>query len=272
MKSFSLVENKIRRVHWNLALEEALALSLSSEDYSMGLRFWKNQNSIVLGISDYVTSNIPKEIIDSFLENHSFQKNKLVITEIARRASGGGTVFHDEENLNYSLFVNTKHFPEYYPVENSYKFLLEFIIQSLRKQNIKSVQAGKSDISVMTENGLKKISGNSQFRKKNILVLHGTLILDKKLISKVKTILNHPPEEPEYRKGRVHEDFLTSLPENFSTSQFSSDLGEIFFRELSKGNSKPKQNNLSLLRKMIPLANELYQTKYANKDFIFSRK
>ena len=60
----------------------------------------------------------------------------------------------------------------------------------------------------------------------------GTMILDTKIIDRVLQNLSHPPEEPEYRKNRKHSDFLTSLPRDFSISQFKLDLHKIFLEYL----------------------------------------
>ncbi|MDX1960805.1 MAG: lipoate--protein ligase family protein [Leptospiraceae bacterium] len=266
MKAFYLNSINEKSVHKNLAKEEALAVNASVEEIDFGLRFWKNKESIVLGISDSASKNIPDSIIQNFIDtNHS---NKI---EIARRASGGGTVYHNFYNLNYSLFVNVKKYPKYYPVASSYKLLLDLVVQSLKSQGIDSVMAGKSDISIEKDNRLKKISGNSQFRKKNFLVLHGTLILSPKLIQKAKSVLKHPPEEPEYRKGRSHEEFLTNLPENFSVSEFMKSLKRIFFNEFSE-NMEMEKLNTDFFRKTIQSSRELCKTKYSNKDFIFNRQ
>jgi len=266
--------------YFNLALEEAIAINLLDFGYSGALRFWTNHNTIVLGISDSVTKNIPSETVDSFKERfpslqrtRKFQEDSLYIT---RRASGGGTVFHDEAfNLNYSLFASTKEKKELYPVKDSYVILLGLLTKALAIQGISADSAGKSDIAVESGGVLKKISGNAQFRKRDCIVQHGTLILDTKIIDRVLQNLSHPPEEPEYRKNRKHSDFLTSLPRDFSISQFKQDLLSIFKEFLGttviSNEGEVTVRNRKFLRQVFRDAKRLMSEKYANIDFIFSK-
>ncbi|MBK8395763.1 MAG: lipoate--protein ligase family protein [Leptospiraceae bacterium] len=260
--------------YFNLALEEAIAINLFEFGYGGAIRFWTNHNTIVLGISDSVSKNIPIEKISTFnndfphLQNsRKFQNNSMYIS---RRASGGGTVFHDEAfNLNYSLFASTKEKKELYPVKESYNLLLGLITNALAKQNISANSAGKSDIAIKNEGGFKKISGNAQFRKRDCIVQHGTLILDLKIIDSVLENLSHPPEEPEYRKNRKHSDFLTSLPKEFSVPKFKLELTKIFQEFL--GLKQEQRQDRKFLRQVFRDAKRLMSEKYANIEFIFSK-
>lgn len=276
MNSKFLYFNQLTRYspYFNLALEEAIAINLIEFGFSGAVRFWTNHNTIVLGISDSVSKNISPEKITAFnqefprLQNsRKFQENSIYIT---RRASGGGTVFHDEAfNLNYSLFASTKETKELYPVKESYNQLLGLVTKALSKQNISASSAGKSDITIETDGILKKISGNAQFRKRDCIVQHGTLILDMKIIDSVLENLSHPPEEPDYRKNRKHSDFLTSLPKEFSVPQFKKDLQEIFQEFLGLSSSITKDRKF--LRQVFRDAKRLMSEKYANIEFIFSK-
>ena len=276
MNSKFLYFNQLTRYspYFNLALEEAIAINLIEFGFSGAVRFWTNHNTIVLGISDSVSKNISPEKITAFnqefprLQNsRKFQENSIYIT---RRASGGGTVFHDEAfNLNYSLFASTKEKKELYPVKESYNQLLGLVTKALSKQNISASSAGKSDITIETDGILKKISGNAQFRKRDCIVQHGTLILDMKIIDSVLENLSHPPEEPDYRKNRKHSDFLTSLPKEFSVPQFKKDLQEIFQEFLGLSSSITKDRKF--LRQVFRDAKRLMSEKYANIEFIFSK-
>lgn len=69
-------------------------------------------------------------------------------------------------------------------------------------------QAGISDI--VFEG--RKVAGTSMFRSRNYLLYQASILvdLDRDLVS---GLLSHPTKEPDYRKGRSHKDFLTSLKE-----------------------------------------------------------
>ena len=259
-----------------MALEEALCINLTKHNLLGGLRFYENSRSIILGISDHCNKNIPEPTIEAFqLELGHFQsefhKKKNPSLSIGRRASGGGTVYQDLNwNLNYSIFINLKEKKELYPIHESYRVLSNIVIQALNSSDINAVQAGKSDLSIRVEGkeNLLKISGNAQFRKRDCLVHHGTLILSQNLIQKVKEILKHPPIEPEYRKGRSHEDFITSLPEHFSLKIFKDSLKQNLIDYL---NSNGKQNLKSFYKDVFKGLPQLITEKYLNSEFIFSR-
>jgi len=75
---------------------------------------------------------------------------------------------------------------------------------------IRVVRAGTSDL-VIAERGLRKCSGNSLRVKRSHCLYHGTLLynFDLPLISKC---LKAPPRQPEYRRARLHDDFVMNLP------------------------------------------------------------
>ncbi|HMZ57810.1 MAG TPA: lipoate--protein ligase family protein [Leptospiraceae bacterium] len=271
---FCLNEKKIKNPYWNLALEEALALEFCKNSYSLGLRFWRNPLSAVLGISDEIFRNLSKESLES-AHPMEIPKDRMSVEKkgmyVCRRASGGGTVYHDSySNLNYTVFLNLEKYPEFFPVQKSYETILNGVISSLLKQGIKAEMSGKSDLCMGTESGFKKISGNSQFRKRGCLVQHGTLILKKELIDKVESFLLHPPAEPEYRKGRKHTDFLTAVPKTFHSEKFQMDMESFFLDQLSIQNAK-KVFSCQYYRTVRRSLGSLLQSRYANKDFIFSR-
>lgn len=271
---FCLNEKKIKNPYWNLALEEALALEFCKNGFSLGLRFWRNPLSAVLGISDEIHRNLSKEILES-AHPMEIPKGRMSVEKrgiyVCRRASGGGTVYHDSySNLNYTVFLNLEKYPEYFPVQKSYETILQGVISSLMKQGIQTEMSGKSDLCTETDSGLKKISGNSQFRKRGCLVQHGTLILKKELIDKVQSFLLHPPAEPEYRRGRKHTDFLTAIPDSFDSEKFRRDM-EIFFLDLLSLQNAKKFFSRQYYRSVRHTLGTLLQSRYANKDFIFSR-
>jgi len=206
---------KVRSPYLSVAIEEVLAEYYSkNKDFDGLLRFWLNPPTIVLGRTDKVMENVKTEILNDFFQN---SKNKIYLV---RRLSGGGTVYHSQGNLNYTIMFNLNKYKELYSIKDSFEILLKFVINALEKQNIKSFHVGLSDLAIKTQDGYKKFSGNSQFRKYNVLVHHGTVILDNRVIEEIENILMHPPKEPEYRNGRKHKDFLTSLPKNFDISLF----------------------------------------------------
>jgi len=270
---FYLNEKITHNPYYNLAREEAIALNLVEFKLVGGLRFWKNPKSIILGLSNSISQNVPVKIFQAWEKSFSnLEYTKLEnpnIFYIARRSSGGGAVYQDKlYNLNYSLFVNLTLKTELFPVETSYKVLLGIIQEAVLAQGISCKFAGKSDLCLEIDGHLLKISGNSQFRKKNCLVQHGTLILHPNLIQTISQTLLHPPEEPEYRKKRSHENFLTSLPNTFSVNKFQEDVKNFFLEYLE---ISPQGLPKEFWKKVCTQIPKLQATKFQNKDFILSK-
>lgn len=277
---FALDQLSSRSPYFNLAWEEALCLCMKDFDILGGIRFWQNQNTIICGISEDIYQNIAPTIISEFeskldiIQKFPF-KLKSNTTYIARRASGGGTVYHDlGMNLNFSFFVSISHKPDLYNVQNSYTHLLGLVIKTLSKQNILSKSNGKSDLSILQDMVELKISGNAQFRKKNTIVHHGTLILNSAMIDKIENLLLYPPKEPEYRNQRKHKNFLASLPKKFEIDQFKFDLTKVFFEFMGfpiNDNLKDGLNSIDkqFLKQSIVTAKKLVIEKYVKKDFIW---
>lgn len=125
---------------------------------------------------------------------------------VMRRYGGGGTVVLYPGCVVVSLgcwvkeqFQNTLYF----------RLINQGVINSLATTwpNLNDLsQAGLSDITL----GDKKIAGTSLFRSRNYLLYQASLLvdLDHELVSRA---LRHPTKEPDYRHGRSHDEFLTSL-------------------------------------------------------------
>lgn len=271
----------IRSPYYNLAVEESIALHLASFGLTGGVRLWVNPKSIILGLSEDPKKNIKPVVLENFLKSDlSVKKPNEETVYIARRASGGGTVYHSPTgNINYSIYVNLEKRKELFAVRESYDILLGIVAKALTKQNIGASPKGKSDLAMEESGVLRKISGNAQFRKKNCIVQHGTLILKKELIREVSDLLLHPPEEPDYRKERSHSDFLTALPTSFSTIQFQKDL----FREFAGylGANATTENpdfsffgrGFSTFRKVVLKESETVRMrKYESLPFIINRE
>lgn len=162
--------------------------------------FWFTNNpSIVLGVSQ----NASEEV---HLENASASG-----VPVLKRKSGGGSVVHDKGNLCYSLFIPEKLHPELPDVSRSFFFLGEIFSRSLLSLGIDARVVPLSDIAVADTDGeLKKVSGNAQWRRRGIILQHGTFLLDMDLEA-VSKLLPEPAKQPEYRRKRNHRQFIRNL-------------------------------------------------------------
>ncbi|MDR6302041.1 lipoate--protein ligase [Mesonia maritima] len=150
----------------NLALEEYILRNFDhGNDY---LLFYVNEPSIIIGRNQ----NTLEEI------NHKYVEEKNI--HVVRRISGGGAVYHDFGNLNFSFITD-------YDVKslNNFRKFTEPVIKVLNKMGVPAELKGRNDI-VAND---KKISGNAQFSSVKRMFSHGTLLLDSDL-SEVSNALN----------------------------------------------------------------------------------
>lgn len=136
--------------HWNMAFDEFTLESLSLDEPVFYL--WQNAPSVIIGLnqSAYAEVNLP------FLE-----ANGIVL---ARRVTGGGAVYHDLGNLNYSIVGPTA------AMENAYGIVAD----ALRRLGLPAERSGRNDILVEG----RKCSGYAKRLHGNRMMIHGTLMWD----------------------------------------------------------------------------------------------
>lgn len=147
--------NNSKDPYFNLALEEILTKDETITDEILLL--WQNDNAIVVGVNQ----NTMQEINNDFVrQNH---------VRVVRRLSGGGAVYHDLGNLNFTFIFNKNQ-------DNAHNYALftQPIIEVLQKLGIDAKFSGKNDIVVDD----KKISGNAQYNYHNRVMHHGTILFD----------------------------------------------------------------------------------------------
>lgn len=142
----------------NLALEE-YALRQSPPNMDL-LLFYINAPSVIIGRHQ----NTLEEINPDYVQQNGIH--------VVRRLSGGGAVYHDLGNLNFS-FITNYHQENY---QNFRKFT-EPVVRSLATLGIQAELSGRNDILV----GERKISGNAQYISNGRMVSHGTLLFDSDL-------------------------------------------------------------------------------------------
>ena len=159
MESLVFIDNQDRTdPAFNLALEEyALREMDPARDY---LLLYRNESSVIVGRNQ----NVLEEVNDSFVRSKGIR--------ILRRLSGGGTVYHDPKNLNFSFITR------YEPSRlHNFRFFNTPVVRLLRTLGVPAEMNDRNDILA----GGRKISGSAQFSSKGRMFSHGTLLFDSEL-------------------------------------------------------------------------------------------
>ncbi|MDD2373653.1 MAG: lipoate--protein ligase [Syntrophomonadaceae bacterium] len=150
--------NRSNDPYFNLALEDYL---LNRGDIKEDIfLLWQNSPVVVVGRNQ----NTVEEINQSFIQEKGI--------EVVRRISGGGAVYHDLGNLNFTFIVN-----------DAPSLTLDFtrftapVIKALETIGVKAEDQGRNDISIKG----RKFSGNAQCRQQGRLMHHGTILFDTNL-------------------------------------------------------------------------------------------
>ncbi|KGA98004.1 lipoate--protein ligase [Alkalihalobacillus alcalophilus ATCC 27647 = CGMCC 1.3604] len=149
----------------NLAIEEYALKNLDPEHSY--LLFYVNEPSIIIGKNQ----NTIEEINLDYVKDHNLH--------VVRRLSGGGAVYHDLGNLNFSFI--TKDDGESF---HNFKKFTEPVVKALNDLGVHAELSGRNDIQV----GERKISGNAQFSTKGRMFSHGTLMLSSEIENVVSAL------------------------------------------------------------------------------------
>jgi len=157
--NWRLIGQKAYSAAMNMAIDHAIYESVANGREAPTIRFYKwMPSSISLGAYQN-----PKEINMEAYKKHNIG--------IVRRMTGGRAVFHDKDDFTYSVIAPIRVFN--YSIENAYRQICSWIINSLSELGIKASLENKNDIMV---DG-KKISGNAaKAMDKGVYLQHGTLV------------------------------------------------------------------------------------------------
>jgi lipoate-protein ligase A len=138
----------------NMAFDEFALESLPLDEPVFYL--WRNAPSVIIGLNQ----NPFAEVNTDYLKAHGIA--------LARRVTGGGAVYHDLQNLNYSIVGKSRDLNADYPD------YLHFMVNALRSLGVPAELSGRNDI--MVEG--RKCSGYAKRVWKDRLMVHGTLMFD----------------------------------------------------------------------------------------------
>ena len=206
--SWKFIDVSCTDAAWNLALEQYVFDVLPKEhNYFM---LWQNARAVIVGRHQ----NTLREVNEAYIREHGVQ--------VIRRLSGGGAVYHDMGNLNFT-FIQDAH-----STRLDLSLFCKPVAEALCALGADAEVNGRNDI---TLDG-KKISGNAQYVRNGRIMHHGTLLFDADLEAATQALT--PNAEKIKAKGvaSVRSRMTTlkeHLPEGVNLVQFKQTFLEQLF-------------------------------------------
>lgn len=197
--------------YFNLALEQFVFDNLSNEHEYFIL--WRNDNAIIIGKHQNTAGEINAEYV---------QKKDI---RVVRRLSGGGAVYHDLGNVNFTFITSTN-------TKKAFDFgtFCRPVMRALATLGVTAEINGRND---MTIDG-KKFSGNAQYRKRNRVMHHGTILYDSDL-SVLGAALTVPKDKIESKGLKSVQSRVTNvkdyMPVDLGVERFMEEMRDAMFRE-----------------------------------------
>ncbi len=167
----TIVENSSTDPYFNIALDAWLVRHAGpGQEFVM---LWQNEPAVILGRFQ----NTYEEVDVDYATAHHIA--------IVRRISGGGAVYQDLGNLNFSLIAETRQHPC-----SDYQAFTRPVLDTLAEFGVAAELTGRNDITI----GGAKFSGNAQFRSGTHILHHGTILFDEDL-EVVPRVLTPPTDK-----------------------------------------------------------------------------
>ncbi len=198
------IVNKSNNPAYNIALEAYAFRELVDEDEVFIL--WINEPAIIIGKHQNAVQEINKEYTDA----HGIH--------VVRRLSGGGAVYHDLNNLNYTIISNKADEGAF-----DFKTFSQPVIATLADLGVKAEFTGRNDLEI---DG-KKFCGNAQAYYKGRMMHHGCLLfdVDMTVLGNALKVSKDKIESKGVKSVRARvTNILNELPEKITVQEFSDKI------------------------------------------------
>ena len=238
-----LIDNQHTNPYFNLAMEEHLLTDVADDIVML----WRNDKAVIIGRNQ----NALEEINQAYVEQTGIA--------VVRRLTGGGAVFHDLGNVNFT-FIQRKEVGAF----SDYRRFTQPVCDFLQTLGVHAELSGRNDLMI---DGMK-VSGNAQTVRADRIMHHGTLLFDSNLAD-VSAALN-PNKVKMASKGtqsvRSHVTNISShLPEPMGVETFLERLYAFFSTQ------SPDAQPYELTDEDVRITEGLVHDKYGTWEWNYGR-
>jgi lipoate-protein ligase A len=231
------VETNSTNPYYNLAFEQVVFNKLDrNNDYFM---LWRNDNAVIVGKHQNTAGEINAEYV------------RTRDIRVVRRLSGGGAVYHDLGNVNFTFIVSADSNKPF-----DFGAFCRPVVRALAVLGVTAEINGRND---MTIDG-RKFSGNAQYRKRNRVMHHGTILYDSDLsvLGKALAVREDKIESKAVKSVRSR---VTNVKDHMvgdiGVERFMAELRDAMARETAMQPYSPTEADLEEARR---LQREVYET------------
>lgn len=227
--------------YFNLATEEYLLKHYTCDIFMV----WRSQSAIVVGKHQNALAEI----------NHRYVSENNIC--IARRLSGGGTVFHDEGNLNFTFMKNVEKVDQI-----NYQQFTGQMVDILKKLGL-NVNASRHNAIFLDQ---KKISGSADHVYKLRVMHHGTLLFNSHL-GRLRNALQADLSRFEDRAIQSNRSEVTNIADYLKKEMTIGEFAGFIFTQVS--HSYPDYRVAALTAEDLKAIEKLKNEKYSQWDWIY---
>lgn len=256
--AWRLIDEDSTDVYQNLAVDEAIARHTASQENKINtLRFWRSEKAVVIGRFQCVHKEV----------NLSYCEEKGIA--IARRFTGGGAVYHDAGNLNFSICADRseKFIPQ--TLKEIYELFIGNVSVALQSLDVPT-QYDPVGSCIRIED--MKITGTAGWLKRGVVFLHGTLLINADLLM-LRLSLSPTEGQPVYLRDRTRvrcmdskRDNVTNIADQVKECPSDDEIKIAIAQSIEKFSEQPVQKG-SLFQEEKDSAQALYQSRYSQSEW-----
>ena len=228
----------------NLAFEEYVFNQMDQDESYFLL--WQNDNAVIVGKHQNTIEEINQEYI---------RENDI---KVVRRLSGGGAVYHDLGNLNFTFIVNDRGREQF-----DFQTFARPLVEALKTLGVNAEFNSRNDIAI---DG-KKFSGNSQYAKRGRILHHGTILFNSNLAT-IQSALKVKKDKIESKGIKSVKSRVTNITDYLDETYTMEDFKAALLKAMFANDNLEK---ITLSNEEIQAIERLKTEKYATWDWNYGK-